>query len=156
MTKEAVITLISWILTCILLIIFVPKNRTREALVIFFFKQLITWLLGLTIVELGLIKYPYRQFPHATLTSFTFEFFVYPAICVFFCLYYPKNSKPKIAFHYFIFCTVITTIEVILEVYTSLIVYIHWNWFYTWISLLITFFISRKFYVWFYRLNEQQ
>ncbi|NMC57343.1 MAG: hypothetical protein GYA50_09005, partial [Eubacteriaceae bacterium] len=110
-----------------------------------------TWILGLTVVQLGLIEYPVRFFPYATRTSFTFEYFVYPSICVIFNLYYPNGkSRFRQFMHYFYFCTAITIIEVLIEKYTDIIKYLHWTWHVTWITLFITFFLSRKFYVWFF------
>jgi hypothetical protein len=51
------------------------------------------WLIGLVIVQLGLIEYPVRLFNHATETSFEFEYLVYPALCVIFNLHYPEGEK---------------------------------------------------------------
>lgn len=153
MNRDTVIEIMSWIITIILLIIFVPRKKIKEAQVIFFFKQLLTWPFGLVVSELGLVEYPVRFFPVATRASFTFEYFVYPAICVLFNLYYPfeKGTARKLV-HYFIYTTGITVVEEILQKYTDLIKYVHWAWYWTWVTLLITFFISNKYYRWFYKL----
>jgi hypothetical protein len=37
--KEIVILAIAWLITAIMLVVYVPKNKIREAIVIFFFKQ---------------------------------------------------------------------------------------------------------------------
>ena len=154
MIKEKVILLLAWSLTVIMLLIFVPRKKFREAQVIFLFKQFITWLFGLIAVESKLIEYPVRIFTIATRASFTFEYFVYPAISVIFCLYYPSKVKRfKVFLYYAGFCSAITIIEVLLEKFTVLINYLNWNWFHTWISLFITFFLSRCYYVWFFRLK---
>jgi hypothetical protein len=155
MSIDRTIELSAWVITGILLILFVPKNKFREANVIFFFKQLITWVLGLTTAEYGLIKYPVRLFAYATRANFTFEYFVYPSICVLFNLYYPnKKSVISQLLYYVLYCSGITLIEVLLKDYTNLIVYIRWTWYYTWISFFLTFFISRTYYIWFFKLNK--
>ena len=137
-----------------MLIVFVPKRKLREAQVIFFFKQLITWFIGLVVAQYELIKYPVRSFSNATKSSFDFEYFIYPAICVVFNLHYPVGKSYIRQFmHYFYFCTIMTIIEVVCEKYTEIITYIHWTWYLTWLTLFITFYISRKFYIWFFRLN---
>jgi len=82
MLAETIIEISSLFVSAALLLIFVPKNKIREASVIFCFKQLITWLLGLFVAEFNLIEYPVRLFANATKASFTFEYFVYPSICV--------------------------------------------------------------------------
>lgn len=152
MSVERIILIAVWVLACLALLIYVPKVRYREAIVIFMFKQVMTWLLGIITVEAGLIEYPVRIFTIAVKTSFTFEYFVYPVICIFFVLYYPEAKGLFREFlHYFYYCSVITAVELVLEKYTDLIKYIHWTWYYTWISLVITFFFSRTFYKWFFK-----
>lgn len=156
MSNELIILLLAYTVTLILLLLLVPRNRLREALVIFLFKQLLTWLLGLTISQLKLIEYPVRSFPHATKSSFDFEYFIYPSICVLFNLYYPVGkSLLQKSQHYFFYCTLVTILELIIEKYTELITYIHWHWYTTWISLFITFYLSNKFYYWFFRLDKK-
>ncbi len=156
MGYEAIILVIAWIITSIGLIIFVPKIKIREAIVIFLFKQLITWVVGLLVAELGLIIYPIRSFAYATQASFDFEYFIYPAICVIFNLHYPVGTKPlRQLIHYFSYCSAITIIEVIIERNTDIIDYVHWEWYVTWITLFITFWVSRKFYLWFFKLNKK-
>lgn len=156
MSLEAIILTAAWILTLIMLILFVPQAQFREAQVIFFFKQFITWITGLAVVQFRLIEYPVRLFSYANKTSFTFEYFVYPAICVVFNLHYPVEKSPVRQFmHYFYFCTVMTILEVYFEKCTNIIRYIHWTWYLTWLTLFITFYISRKYYVWFYRLEAK-
>lgn len=153
MIVEKVILIAAWIVTAVMLIVFVPKSKIREAQVIFFFKQLITWSVGLSVVQYGLIEYPYRLFfSDASKTSFCFEYFIYPSICVVFNLHYPADKSQLRQFLYYsYFCTAITVFEVLCERYTNVISYIHWTWYLTWITLFITFFASRKFYVWFFR-----
>ncbi len=156
MSAEVIILVMAWILTIIMLFILVPKAQLREAQVIFFFKQLITCFIGLLVAQYGLIEYPVREFSRATKASFSFEFFVYPSICVIFNLHYPVAKTPIRQFmHYFYYCTAITVFEVFCEKYTMVIQYIHWTWYITWITLFITFYISRKYYVWFFKLDSK-
>ncbi|WP_366414844.1 CBO0543 family protein [Paenibacillus sp. GP183] len=44
----------------IALLIFVPKNRIREAQVVYLFKLFLTWGLGLFVVQMKWIEYPIR------------------------------------------------------------------------------------------------
>ncbi|WP_328591414.1 CBO0543 family protein [Acetivibrio thermocellus] len=134
---------------------FRSKNKIREASVIFCFKQLITWLLGLFVAEFNLIEYPVRLFANATKASFTFEYFVYPSICVIFNLYYPeRKSLFKRILYYFIYTAAITVFEVILEKYTQNIKYINWTWYYTFLSVYLTFFLSRAYFKWFFKISN--
>lgn len=156
MSTDIIILVSAWAAMIVLLLVFVPKDKIRHACVIFFFKQFLTWLIGLTVAELSLIQYPVRSFSYAARSSFDFEYFIYPGICVIFNLNFPKSkSFLKRFMHYFYYCTVMTIIEAVVERYTNLIEYIHWAWYTTWITLLITFFASRLFYIWFFKLKEK-
>src|SRR4051794_31547567 len=94
---EKTIEISAWVVTTLLLIKFVPRNRIREAHVLFLSKQVYTFLFGLLVVEKNLISYPYRLFfKRAIKSSFTFEFYVYPALTSLFNLYYPEKRHSVI------------------------------------------------------------
>jgi hypothetical protein len=151
MIKETFILCYIWTIM-LLSLTFIPKHRRREASVIFMFKLLLTWLFGLLVVEFRLIEYPVRLFSYASRTSFTFEYFVYPVLCVFFNLYYPEaKSRLVKALHYVYYASGITAFEAFFESYTSLIRYINWTWYWTWITLCITMYLSRLYYYWFFK-----
>ena len=155
MNSEKAILVIGWIISVLLLFRFIPKNKVRLAQLAFLFKQAITWLIGLAVVEARLLEYPVRFFSYANRTSFTFEYIVYPSICAIFNVNYPEKKGRFSQFMYYsYYCTAITIIEVILEEYTNLINYINWTWYITWITLYITFYMTRKYCVWFYKLKE--
>ncbi|KAB2335945.1 hypothetical protein F7732_04545 [Bacillus mesophilum] len=137
----------------LLLIKFVPKNRMREAQVSFLFKQIITWLFGLLVVEKGLISYPHRSFfKKANKSSFTFEYFVYPGLCSLFNLYYPVKKNKVYKFWYCTFyAAIITVFESIAIKYTKLIRYKKWTWYWSFITMWFTFYISRRYQKWFFK-----
>lgn len=154
--KEKKIELVAWLVSIILITTFVPKQKIREAHVSFLFLHLITWLFGLIVVEKKLIKYPFRTFFYrAYKSSFTFEYFVYPALSVLFNTHFPSNSKLFIKFLYFgLFTSTITLLEVIAVKYTKLISYVNWRWYWSFITLWFTFFLSNKYYRWFFQLPK--
>ena len=152
---EKTIEVSACIISVLLLIKFVPKPRIREASVAFLFKQLITWLFGLIVVEKNLIKYPFHIFFKKTSrSSFTFEYFVYPSICVLFNLYYPEKKSyfVKIIYH-FSYTSIITMFEMFAVKYTKLIKYTNWTWYYTSITLWLTFYLSRIYQKWFFKIK---
>ncbi len=158
MNRDILILIAAWIITTIILVCYIPKEKIREAQLVFLFILLITWLIGLLVVEFGLIEYPVEFFQHATQTSFTFEYFIFPALCAVFNINYPENKSIfKQVMHYVNFCSVMTLIEVICERFTNIITYLHWTWYLTWITLFITFYLSRQYYRWFFKLkNDSQ
>jgi hypothetical protein len=129
----------------------IPKNKIRLAVVAFVFKQVITFLIGLLVVELGLIEYPVRSFASINRTSFDYEFYFFPIACAVFNVWYPNDRRTFIQLGYYIFFSTVLTIgEVLFEKYTERINYIHWEWYISWITILISFFIVRLFCVWFF------
>lgn len=146
--------LIVFSIVCIFsLIKFIPKDKKRDAWILFLFLQVITWPAGLISVEMGWIEYPTQLLPHANSynqTSFTFEFFFFPVVAIFFSLYYPRKKYWSIVLLYFIGISgFFTTFEVILEKTTSLVTYHEWRWYWTFISVLVSLFINNQFYRWF-------
>lgn len=135
----------------------VPKDKIKDAWLIFLIKQSITWISGLYVVQKGWIEYPVREFfDKASNTSFEFEFIVYPVLCVFFNLYYPQRGSSLVKLrHYVVYCSAITLFEIILENHTMLIKYTGWTWYWTWLTLFITFYISRKSYLWFIKKHNK-
>lgn len=137
------------------IIFFIPKNKRRLAIVAFLFKQMITFLIGLVVVELGLLEYPVRLFASINRTSFTFEYYAFPVACAAFNVWYPKDRSTLMQMGYYVgFTSVLTIGEVIIEKYTDLIKYIHWDWYISWITIGLSFFISRLFCVWFFEQGK--
>jgi hypothetical protein len=143
--------LLSVYVVAIGILFFIPKNKFRLAVVAFLFQQVITFLNGLVVVELRLLEYPIRLFASINRTSFTFEYFAFPVICAAFNVWYPINRSALIQLGYYVgFSSVLTILEVIIEKYTKLIKYIHWEWYISWVTICIALFIARLFCVWFF------
>lgn len=142
-----------WSITIYSLVL-IPKKRLNEASVIFVYQQLITWSLGLIVAELNWIEYPVREFASVNRTSFTFEFWVYPVISVFYVLYYPVH---KSVWKRILYTAMITTVliisEVLFEKFTNLIKYIHWEWYVSWISVYATLYVAQRFHRWFFKFG---
>jgi hypothetical protein len=153
MTGERWLLILFIILSLILLIKFVPKEKIRDACILFLFLQTITWILGLIAVEKGLIEYPVQLFPsenETNRTSFSFEFFIFPAVAILFSLHYPTKANKFIqVLYYFIITGFFTGLEVLIEKYTNLANYHHWKWYWTLISVMIVLFANHRYYTWF-------
>ncbi|MCM3569230.1 CBO0543 family protein [Neobacillus mesonae] len=145
-----------WILLSVYIVaagilFFIPKNKIRLAAAAFLFNQVITFLIGLVVVELGLLEYPIRLFASINRASFTFEYLAFPVVCAAFSVWYPNNRRLLFQYGYYAgFSSVLTIVEVIIEKYTDLIRYIHWEWYISWITICISLFIVRLFCVWFF------
>lgn len=156
MRMEWWILLAVWLLNLGMLLT-IPKQKIRIALVSFLFIQALTWFAGLAVVEAGLISYPVRLFREENRSSFTFEFFVYPVVSAVFNTHYPYAHSKWIRFLYYCaYCIAMTIPEFFLVKYTDLIIYHHWAWYTTFITLFIAFAITRWFFTWFFKGIEQE
>lgn len=156
MSKDKGILVVFWVTTIVLLTMYIPKNKLRNGIVAFLYKQVVTWLFGILVVEKGLIKYPVRLFEKANKTSFTFEYFIFPSFCALFNLHYPQNKNKLIKFLYYVFHSgIITGIEVLVEKNTNLIKYVKWRWYYSFVTIGISYYTSRLFYRWFFKSEFQ-
>ncbi len=140
----------------LLLILVIPRQRYRLAIVAFLTTQFMTTILGHVVVDSGALIYPVREFAEVNRTSFIYEFLAYPMVSAVFNAHYPvgRNRLTQIGY-YVLYSSVLTIGEVVIERYTNLIVYIEWNWFWTWGSLLITFSITRAVCVVFFGTVHQ-
>lgn len=151
-----IIEFLSWVVAALLLMKYVPRNKWREATVTFLFKQGLTFLFGLLVVEKNLITYPSRlYFRKSMKSSFTFEYFIYPILCVLFNLHYPKNRNLVIKLLYYaLHSSIITGLELIALKYTKLIKYKKWTWYWTFITLWFTFYLSHLYHQWFFKAKD--
>ncbi|MDR6997803.1 CBO0543 family protein [Neobacillus niacini] len=146
--------LIGFSFICILAIFkLVPREKVRDAWILFLFLQVITWPAGLFAVEMGWIEYPTQFFSFANKynrTSFAFEFFIFPIVAIFFSLYYPNKVKIKGAILYYLsFAGFFTICEEVLEKYTTLVEYHGWKWYWTLSTVIISLFLNHSYYLWF-------
>lgn len=150
MNNEKII-LITSLVIALSSLVFIPKNKRVQAQYVFLFVQFPTWVLGLSVVQLGLIEYPYREIGRVNSTSFLFEYFILPILCIHFNAHFPKHATivKKISI-YALTSLAVTIIEVVLERYTNVIKYTGWQWYWTFISLWFLLWLSRIMKLWFF------
>ncbi|MBO1515068.1 CBO0543 family protein [Metabacillus bambusae] len=147
---ELIIETLSWIIAILLFYFYGLRTKYREAILSFLFMQFITWPLGFVVAEMKLISYPVRFFEYASRSSFTFEYFIFPVVAALYTVYYPKNSsKIKKVFYSFLIVSVLTAAEFILERYTDNIEYLKWDWYWSWLTMLVTLQIAYHGTYWF-------
>ncbi len=151
--KEKSIIAISYMIGVFLLFIFVPKDKIRQAQIPFLFKQATTWFFGLIVVEKNLIEYPYRPFFKKTYkASFCFEYFLYPVFSILFNLYYPEKRNIIVKALYNLFHTsLLVGSEVLIAKYTKLIRYKKWAWYWSFLTIWLSNYLSHAYYKWFFK-----
>lgn len=144
--------LVSVPIISILSLIFVPKKKVFQAQFIFLFMSLPAWILGLTVVQLGLLEYPYRELSNVNRTSFIFEYLVLPIMAIHFNARYPEDSSKIIKIIYYAGVTLaFTIVEYFTEKYTDVLTYTGWKLYWTFISICFVFWLSRKATGWFFK-----
>lgn len=150
---ETVILIGALIATGIALFTLIPKEKIRSACLVLMFTQAVTWLFGLVVVELRWLEYPYRLM-HVGKTSLEFEYVVYPVITAIFVLRFPEQVGWLWRGVYYLLCTAaLTGFEWVLEEHTDLIEYTGWAWYWTFVTVGLTFYVTRRYYVWFQKVR---
>ncbi|MBM4761787.1 CBO0543 family protein [Bacillus sp. B15-48] len=144
---ETYIEYLSWAIGMFLFFCFVPKSKIQQAIIGILVMQLLTWPLGLIVVELNLITYPVRFFDDATKASFTFEYFIFPIVSGLFNIHYPKNQSVwKVFIYTSVIVSLLTIGEVLLEIFTNNIEYVNWHWYWSWLSMFAVLHLSYRIY----------
>ena len=145
MTIETIITILAAIITFLLLVFAVDWRYFRDWIVVFLFKSLLDFMWGSPVVNLKLLDYPIRLLPHYYNTCILFELWVFPTLCILYNQITRKRGFWPILFYAAVFSGVITALEYPLELYTHLIEYLHWSWFTSFYTIMISFLCSRGF-----------
>ncbi|WP_141225065.1 CBO0543 family protein [Paenibacillus sp. yr247] len=149
---ERTILIMVWVVCIVLIPITIPKNRTREAVLLFLSTQLITWILSLLYVEGKLLEYPIREFPAATGSNFTNNYLFFPFLSTLFSLYYPKQKSIYIEVLYQAgFILFVGAYLALIATYTGTLHYIHFNLFIHMLMNVLVFNVIRTYGAWFFQ-----
>jgi hypothetical protein len=139
------------------ILIFVSKKNIRKALLAAIAAETVTWPVGLLLVSFGKIEYPVRLFPKAIESSFLQGYILNPSIYAIYYIHYPKQAKLIWRWVYTLLITAIpVSIEIMANKYTNLVHYKAWSGFYSWMLLIIFYFIIRKYLDWFLKNAPKQ
>ncbi len=142
---EMFISLAAAVITLLLLIFAVDWRYFRDWVVVYLFKSLLDFVVSSPTVELRLLEYPDRLLPNWYDTSLLFELWVFPVLCILYNQITRDKGLSVILGYALIFSAGITVIEYFLELHTNLIRYIQWTWLTSYVTLSITFLLSRGF-----------
>ena len=147
---ENIIMITSAAVFLLLLIFAVDWRYFRDWVVVYLFKAVLDLTLGSAVVEAGLLSYPVRLLPGSFDTSIIFEIWIFPILCILYNQITRTRSLWPIVYYALLFGAGITIMEYSLEIYTDLIKYVSWKWYYSFLSLTVLFLASRLFIA-FYR-----
>lgn len=152
MLLERLILVAMWLFGIIGFILFIPRKDWRKGFLAFLMFQAIIWLCDMPSFQIGLLSAPVREFPKATDLPITIDYFFYPVL---FSIFYIKKrvngSRTSKMTYFFVWISVITLFDIIIERYTDLLKYETLPRFGMWIYIGFLFFISQLCCNWFYK-----
>ncbi|MFT4416183.1 CBO0543 family protein [Fredinandcohnia humi] len=147
-----VILVAMWLLGFIGLFLIIPRKNRRKGFLAFLMFQAIIWLCDMPAFTYGLLTAPVRELPKATDLPLTIDYFFYPVL---FSIYYVnKRIKGSLWYrftYFFIWITVITLFDIVLERYTDLLEYGILTWYGMWIYIGFLFYVSQVSCNWFFK-----
>lgn len=140
-----------WLFGFIGFILFIPHKDWRRGFLAAMMFQAFIWLCDMPTFTYGLLRAPVRLFPKATDLTVTINYFFYPILFAIF--YVHRKVKNSLWFrftYFFVWISIITIYDTVLERYTDLIKYGAMNWFGMLIYTGFLFYISIICCDWFY------
>lgn len=152
MKIEPIILSISWLVSFLILVIFIPQKNIRMYLVTFLFTSTIAWIYEYFQLMMGFLEFPWREFSKATKMSFTLHYIVYPTFAVLFIRSISNLNRERIIIvKIIIFSILISIFTYAISTFSSLIEYRNWNFLIGVISNIIILYIVKRFVFWFKR-----
>jgi hypothetical protein len=152
MRMEYIILAAMWLFGFIGFILFIPHKDRRKGLFAALMFQTFIWLLDMPSFTYGLLSAPVRVFPKATDLTVTINYFFYPVLFAIF--YVHRKTKNSLWFkftYFFVWVSIVTIYDNVLERYTDLIEYGILNWFGMWVYIGLLFYLSQVCCNWFFR-----
>ncbi|MFJ8256640.1 CBO0543 family protein [Peribacillus asahii] len=154
MLMEHLILVAMWLLGFVGLILFIPRKNRRKGLFAFMMFQAIIWLCDMPAFKYGLLSAPVREFPKATDLALTINYFFYPALfSIFYVHKKVKGSLWSRFTYFFVWISIITLFDIVIERYTDLLEYGLLTWYGMWIYIGFLFYVSRVCCNWFFKDN---
>ncbi|KEO81832.1 CBO0543 family protein [Tumebacillus flagellatus] len=148
MSLERWVLVASGVVSLLLWFLLVPRNKIREALMAGFFYQMLGWMVELIVVQMRWVEYPVREFPHATRINYTLFTIAYPTVVMLAVLYAPRTRWQNLLFLLLAGAGLATFADLV-EIYTSLSAYRHWNWFASWVAFFMKIALTYVFTEWY-------
>ncbi|GGM24163.1 hypothetical protein GCM10011351_07380 [Paraliobacillus quinghaiensis] len=145
---DQIIMMLIWLSGITGFVVLTPKHLKRRLLLATFNFQALVWLCSLILVSNGFISYPIRDFPNAIDVLLATEYVLYPLLYGFHIIYKPKNLVTR-RIYLLTSVSIITAIDVILVYFTDLVLYVHYTWYWKWITIFVLFHLTNITFNWF-------
>lgn len=152
MMMEYLILAAMWLFGFVGFILFIPRKERRKGLLAFLMFQAIVWLCDMPAFQFGLLSAPVRLFPKATDLPLTINYFFYPVL---FSVFYVNRRVTGSLWlrmtYFFVWVSVFTLFDIVIEKYTDLLKYGLLKWYGMWIYMIFLFYVSQVCCNWFYK-----
>ncbi|KEF35911.1 hypothetical protein M670_04928 [Schinkia azotoformans MEV2011] len=152
MLMECLILVAMWLFGFLGFILFIPHKEWRKGFLAFLMFQAIVWLCDMPSFQFGLLSAPVRVLPKATDLPLTINYFFYPVL--FSIFYVNKRAKGSLwsrITYFFVWVSIITLFDVVIERFTDLLEYGLLSWWGMWIYIWLLFFVSQVCCNWFFK-----
>jgi hypothetical protein len=152
MLMERLILIAMWLFGFVGFILFIPRQDRRKGFLAFLMFQAIIWLCDMPSFQYGLLSAPVREFPKATDLPITIDYFFYPVLFSIFYVNKKVNSSLRSRrIYFFIWTTVITVFDIMIEQNKDLLTYEILPWYGMWIYIVFMFYVSQVCCNWFFK-----
>lgn len=152
MLMEHLILIGMWLFGFVGFLLFIPREDWRKGFLAFLMFQAIIWLCDMPSFRYGLLSAPVRELPKATDLPLTIDYFFYPVLFSVFYVNKRVNVRlwSKITY-FFVWVSVITLFDIMIERYTDLLEYNILTWYGMWTYIVFLFYMSQVCCNWFFK-----
>lgn len=152
MQMEHLILIAMWLLGIVGFIVFIPRKDVRMGLLSLLIYQSVIFNCDMFAFKYDLLSAPIRIFPKATHLAITINYIFYPVLFSIFYVHKRVNSSLGSRLTYFfIWISIITVFDNVIEIYTDLLEYGILTWYGMWIYIAFLFYISQVLCNWFFQ-----
>ncbi|WP_102345971.1 CBO0543 family protein [Bacillus sp. Marseille-P3661] len=152
MFMERLVLVAMWLLGFLGFILFIPRIDRRKGFLAFLMFQAIIWLFDMPSFYYGLLSAPVRELPKATDLPLTIDYFFYPVLfSIFYVHKKVKGSLWSRFIYFFVWTSMITLYDIVIERYTDLLQYGFLTWYGMWIYIAFLFYLSEVCCNWFFK-----
>jgi hypothetical protein len=152
MQMEHWILIAMWLFGTLVFFLFVPLKDMRKGIFAFLMFQAIIWISDMSTFAMDWLHSPVHLFPKATDLPLTLDYFFYPVL---FALYYVnKKSKDGLWYRFkffFVWISVITFFDSMIERYTNLLEYDTMTWYWIWLYFAFLYYVGQVCCNWFFK-----
>lgn len=152
MLMERLILVAMWLFGFVGLILFIPRKDLRKGFLALMVFQSIIWLCDMFSFKYDLLNAPVRLFPKATDLTITINYFFYPVLFSIFYVHKRVEGSLWTRFiYFFVWISIITLFDFVIEKYTDLLEYGSLTWYGMWVYIGLLFYLSQVCCNWFYK-----